>query len=462
MGQLVEVDLSKYDFKIHEKIAFRADEGLSRELVEDLSKRKKEPSWMKKIRLQAFDAFLEKPVPSWGPDLSKVDFDEISYYVKPDIKKTEKMEELPEDVQKMLDKLGIPEAEKKFLGGSAAQLESEMVYHHLKKHLEKKGIIFTDMNSAVAKYPDIVKKYFGTVVPYTDNKFAALNTAFWSGGSFIYVPRGVEVDIPLHTYFRINEKKVGQFERSLIVVDEGASARYIEGCSAPFYSKASLHAAVVEVIAKKNSKARYTTIQNWSKNVYNLVTKRAVAEENTRVEWFDGNLGGKIIQKYPTIILKGENATAEVFAMNYAGKGQVYDAGAKAIHLAPNTKSKIVSKSISKDGGRASYRGLVDIGKDAAKSRSYVQCTSYILDEDSRADAYPVVKNKRNDAFISHEAKVGRISREKLFYLMSRGLSEKEAIEMIVLGFVEPFIRALPFEYAIELNRLISIQLEGG
>ncbi len=459
---MVEVDLSKYDFKIHEKIAFRADEGLSRELVEDLSRRKKEPSWMREIRLKAFDAFLEKPVPSWGPDLSKVDFDGISYYVKPDIEKTEKLEELPKEIRVMLDRLGIPEAEKKFLGGSAAQLESEMVYHHLKEHLRKKGIIFTDMNSAVAEYPDIVKKHFCSVVPYTDNKFAALNTAFWSGGSFIYVPRGVNADVPLQTYFRINEKQVGQFERSLIVVEEGSSASYVEGCSAPFYSKASLHAAVVEVTAKKNSRVRYTTIQNWSKNVYNLVTKKAVAGENAVVEWFDGNLGGKLIQKYPTIILKGENAAAEVFAMNYAGKDQVYDAGAKAIHLAPNTKSKIVSKSISKDGGRASYRGLVDIGKEAEKSRSYVQCTSYILDGDSRADAYPVVRNKRNDAFISHEAKVGRISREKLFYLMSRGLTEKEAIEMVVLGFLEPFIKELPFEYAIELNRLISIQLEGG
>jgi Fe-S cluster assembly protein SufB len=410
---------------------YRSPKGLSKEIIEEISKMKEEPEWMLENRLEALKAFQAKPFPDWGPDLSSIDFDELYYYVKPSEEVSERWDKVPKDIKQTFDRLGIPEAEKKFLAGSTAQMESEAVYHHLKKQWEDKGIIFTDMDTGLKEHPEIVKKYFGSVVPHDDNKFAALNTATWSGGSFVYIPKNTHCDIPLQTYFRINTEKMGQFERTLIVCEEGASVSYIEGCSAPVFSTASLHAAVVEVIAKKNSKVRYTTIQNWSKNVFT------------------------------TVILKGKGAKAEILTVAYAGKDQIQDTGAKAIHIAPDTHSKIVSKSICQGGGRASYRGLVQIGKEAKNSKCFVQCNAYLLDEKSRSDTYPTIKDEQNNAIVSHEAKVGSISREKLFYLMSRGIKEKDAMAMIVLGFMESFTRELPMEYAVELNRLIQLQMEG-
>ena len=455
------MEKGRYDFHTPEHYVFRSKKGLSEDVIRNLSKEKGEPDWMLETRLKALKLFEKKPLPKWGPDLSALKFDDLYYYLKPTEKKADAWESVPEDIKDTFDKLGIPEAEKKFLAGSSAQYESEVVYHHLKKQWEKKGIIFTDMDTGLQEHPDIVKEHFGTVVPAGDNKFSALNTAAWSGGAFVYIPEGVHADVPLQTYFRINAEKLGQFERTMIIADEGASVSYIEGCSAPVFSTASLHAAVVEIIAKKNAKVRYTTIQNWSGNVYNLVTKRSVAHENAVVEWLDGNMGSKVTQKYPTVILKGKGARAEILSAAYAGKGQVQDTGAKAVHLAPGTSSKIISKSVCKDGGRASYRGLVQVGRDAVNSKSFVQCNAYLLDGKSRSDTYPTIRDEQNNAIVSHEAKVGSISREKLFYLMSRGISEKDALAMIVLGFMESFSKELPMEYAVELNRLIQLQMEG-
>jgi Fe-S cluster assembly protein SufB len=458
---LVEIDTSKYDFKTPEKYAYRSKKGLSEEVIRDISKMKGEPEWMLKKRLEAYKHFKKKTIPDWAPDLSKLNFDDLFYYVKPTGNVEEKWDEVPEEIKDTFDKLGIPEAERKFLAGSTAQFESESVYHHLKKQWEEKGIIFTDMDTGLKEHSEIVKKYFGTVVPIDDNKFASLNTASWSGGSFVYVPKGVHCDIPIQAYFRINTEKLGQFERTLIIVEEGASVSYVEGCSAPVYSTASLHAAVVEIIAKKNSKVRYTTIQNWSNNIYNLVTKRAIAHENAFVEWLDGNLGSAVTAKYPGVILKGEGARAEVMSVAYAGKGQLQDTGAKAIHLAPNTSSKITQKSVCQGGGRSSYRGLVEIAKGAENSKSFVECNAYLLDEISRSDTYPTIKDEEKNSTIAHEARVGKIGTDKLFYLMSRGIPEKDALAMIVLGFMDSFTRELPMEYAVELNRLIQLQLEG-
>jgi Fe-S cluster assembly protein SufB len=458
---LEEIDTSRYDFKTPEKYAYRSKKGLSEELIREISQMKDEPEWMLKKRLEGFKHFKQTPLPSWGPDLSQLNFEDLFYYVKPSEGVEEKWDKVPGEIKDTFDKLGIPEAERKFLAGSTAQFESEAVYHHLKKQWEDQGIIFTDMDTGLHEHPEIVKKHFGTVVPIDDNKFAALNTASWSGGSFVYVPKGVHCEIPLQAYFRINTEKLGQFERTLIVVEEGASVSYLEGCSAPVYTSASLHAAVVEIIAKKNAKVRYSTIQNWSSNVYNLVTKRSVAHENSVVEWLDGNLGSAVTQKYPGVILKGKGARAEVMSVAYAGKGQVQDTGAKMIHLAPNTSSRITQKSVCQGGGRSSYRGLIKIAKGAENSKSFIQCDAYLLDQLSRSDTYPTIKDEERNSTIGHEARVGKIGTDKLFYLMSRGIPEKDALAMIVLGFMDSFTRELPMEYAVELNRLIQIQLEG-
>lgn len=444
-----------------ENYSFKTGKGLDEEVVRQISKIKNEPSWMLDFRLNAYTSFLEKKMPLWGPDLSTINFSDIHYYAKSTDRKEADWEKVPENIRKTFDKIGIPEAERKFLGGSTAQFESEVVYSNLKKEWESQGVIFKDMDSALRENSEIVKKYFGTLVPYTDNKFAALNSAVWSGGSFIYVPKGVEIQIPLQTYFRINTSNMGQFERTLIIAEEGSFVHYVEGCSAPIYTSASLHAAVVEVFAHKNARVRYTTIQNWSNNVYNLVTKRAIANENSVVEWIDGNIGSKVTMKYPTVILKGENSRADIISIAYAGKGQIQDAGARAIHLAKNTKSKIISKSISKDGGQSSYRGEVKLVKGASGSVSSVRCDALILDENSRSDTYPSIKVEDDHVSIAHEATVGKIREEQIFYLMSRGITEQDAISMIVLGFVEPFTNQLPMEYAVELNRLIKLEMNG-
>ncbi|MCI0503343.1 Fe-S cluster assembly protein SufB [Candidatus Micrarchaeota archaeon] len=435
--------------------------GLSEKVVRGISELKNEPEWMTDIRLKAFSVFRKKAMPRFGPDLSAIDFGRIRYYASPieEGGAADAWDKVPEKIKKTFDRIGIPEAERKFLGGATAQYDSEVVYHNLKKEWESQGVVFLDMDSGLREYPEIVKRHFGSIVPAGDNKFAALNTAVWSGGSFVYVPKGVKVRIPLQAYFRINTKNAGQFERTMIIAEEGASVHYVEGCSAPIYSAASLHAAVVEVTAHRESYIRYTTIQNWSDNVYNLVTKRAAAYENSVVEWLDGNIGSKVTMKYPCIMLKGEGARGEVISVAFAGKGQTQDAGAKMIHSAPGTTSRIVSKSISQDGGRTSYRGLVRVEKGAKGAKSFVQCDAYILDRKSRSDTYPLMKIDEKTATVGHEAKVGRISQEKLHYLMSRGIPEKDALAMVVLGFIDSFTKELPMEYAVELNRLVEMQL---
>ncbi|MBI4441574.1 Fe-S cluster assembly protein SufB [Candidatus Woesearchaeota archaeon] len=460
--QLLNKDYEeKYGFRDPEQYVTRTQKGLSRDMVLEMCRMKQEPQWVIDIRLKALEIFLKKPMPNWGGDLNEIDFGKITYYIKPSDKMGHKWDEVPENIRKTFERLGIPEAEKKFLGGVGAQYESESVYHKLREDLAAQGVIFTDMSEAVKKYPELVKKYFGKIVPIGDNKFAALNTAVWSGGSFIYVPKGVKVIVPLQAYFRINAQNVGQFERTLIIADEGAEVNYIEGCTAPSYSTDSLHAAVVEVIAEKNAKIRYTTIQNWSNNVYNLVTKRAFAYENAVIEWIDGNLGSKLTMKYPSVYLMGPHAKADILSVAYAGRGQHQDAGGKAVHLASDTMSRIVSKSISKDGGRSSYRGLVRIAHGATGTTSTVRCDALLLDVDSRSDTYPTMQIEEQDATIGHEAYVGRVGEEQLFYLMSRGLSEQEAMAMIVLGFIAEFTKELPMEYAIELNKLIRMDMEG-
>jgi Fe-S cluster assembly protein SufB len=434
--------------------------GLSHEVIDQISDRKGEPDWMRANRHKALNYFLARPMPKWGADLTGIDFDNIYYYIKP-TNKVDKWEEMPAEIRDTWDKLGIPEAEKSYLGGVSAQYESEVVYHSTKKELEDLGVIFCDMDTALREHEDIVKEYFGTIIPANDNKFAALNTAVWSGGSFIYVPKGVSVEIPLQAYFRINQENMGQFERTMIIVDEDSWVHYVEGCSAPIYSSDSLHSAVVEIIVKPRARCRYTTIQNWSNNVYNLVTKRAVAYDHATMEWVDGNLGSKVTMKYPAVWLMGEGAKGEILSVAYAGNGQHQDAGGKVVHVAPNTQSSIVSKSISKDGGRAGYRGLVRVEDGASKSKSNVRCDALILDEASRSDTYPYIEIEEETASIGHEATVSRIGDEQLFYLRSRGIDEAEAMSLIVRGFIEPITKELPLEYAVELNRLIQLQMEG-
>jgi len=443
------------------KYSFKSEKGLTRELVAQISKMKNEPDWMTQFRLKAYDIFISKPTPNWGGNLADIDYDDIYYYVRATDKQGRSWEEVPPEIKDTFDKLGIPEAEQKYLQGVSAQYDSESVYHNIVKDLESKGVIFLDMDSGLRQYPELVKEYFGTVIPSADNKFAALNSAVWSGGSFIYVPKGVRVEMPLQAYFRINTQNMGQFERTLIIVDEGAYVHYVEGCTAPIYSSDSLHSAVVEIIIKDGGRCRYTTIQNWSNNVYNLVTKRAVAHKNATMEWVDGNLGSKLTMKYPAVILAGENAHGEVLSIAFAGRGQHQDAGAKITHMAPNTSSQIISKSISKDGGRASYRGLLKIMEGADNAKSNVVCDALLLDDQSRSDTYPYIECDAKNVTMGHEASVSRIGEDQLFYLMSRGLNEDEANAMIVNGFIEPLVKELPMEYALELNRLIQIQLEG-
>jgi Fe-S cluster assembly protein SufB len=456
-----DIDYSKYDFKDPEKYAIKLDRGLSRQVVEEISRIKGEPEWMRRFRLRAYEHFIKRPLPNWGGDLSGIDFDEIVYYAKPTEEKEQSWDEVPDYIKRTFERLGIPEAERRFLGGVGAQYESEVVYHRLREDLAKQGVIFVDTDTAVKEYPDIVKEYFGTVVPPEDNKFAALNSAVWSGGSFIYVPEGVKVELPLQAYFRINAKNMGQFERTLIIAERNSKVHYIEGCTAPIYSANSLHAAVVEIIAKEGAHVRYTTIQNWSKDVYNLVTKRAHAHTGAFVEWVDGNLGSRLTMKYPGIFLLGEGARGEVLSVAYAGEGQHQDTGAKIVHLAPNTTSRITSKSVSKDSGRCTYRGLLRVGRGAIGVKSSVRCDALLIDENSRTDTYPYIEIYEDDATVTHEASVGRIGEDQLFYLMSRGLTEAEALNMVVMGFFEPFTKELPMVYAVELNRLIQLEMEG-
>ena len=441
--------------------SYVSEKGLSAEVVRQISRIKNEPQWMTDIRLQAYEHFLSRPTPTWGGDLSEIDYDNIYYYMRATDKAGQNWDEVPEEIKRTFDRLGIPEAEQKFLQGVSAQYDSESVYHHIQKELENRGVIFLDMDSGLRQHPEIVKEYFCKLIPYTDNKFAALNTAAWSGGSFIYVPPGVHVEMPLQAYFRINTRNMGQFERTLIIVDKGAYVHYVEGCTAPTYSSDSLHSAVVEIYVKEGGRCRYTTIQNWSNNVYNLVTKRAIAEKNATMEWVDGNLGSKLTMKYPAVILAGEGAHGEVLSIAMAGEGQHQDAGAKITHLAPNTTSQIMSKSISQRGGRASYRGLLKIAEGADNAKSNVVCDALLLDGRSRSDTYPSIEIDARNVTMGHEASVSRIGEDQLFYLMSRGLSEDEANAMIVNGFLEPLVKELPMEYALELNRLIQIQLEG-
>ncbi len=465
MAVKVEDIKKDYQYGFHDDAtyAFKSQRGLNRAIVEQISEMKNEPDWMRQFRLRALDIFLRKPMPSWPiANLDDIQFDNIFYYVRPSEGAAEKSwEDVPAYIKDTFDKLGIPEAERKFLAGVSAQYESEVVYHSIREDLEKQGVIFLDMDSGLREYPDIVKEYFGTVIPPADNKFSALNSAVWSGGSFIYVPKNTQVEIPLQAYFRINAENMGQFERTLIVADEGSKVHYIEGCTAPIYSSDSLHSAVVELIAKPGAHIRYTTIQNWSNNVYNLVTKRAVAYEDAIVEWVDGNLGSKVTMKYPGVYLLGERARAEILSVAFAGAGQIQDAGGKVIHAAPNTSSTITSKSISKDGGHAAYRGLLKVSKGAEHSKAFVRCDALLLDEISRSDTYPSIEIDEEQVDIGHEATVSKVSDEQLFYLQSRGLTEAEAKTMIVNGFFEQFTKELPMEYAVELNRLIALQMEG-
>jgi feS assembly protein sufB len=439
-----------------------AQRGLNAHVVADISAKKNEPQWMLNTRLKALSIFDKKPLPTWGADLSDIDFDNIKYFVRSTEKQATSWEELPEDIKNTYDKLGIPEAEKqRLVAGVAAQYESEVVYHQIREDLEEKGVIFVDTDTALREHEELFKEYFGTVIPAGDNKFSALNTAVWSGGSFIYVPKGVHVDIPLQAYFRINTENMGQFERTLIIVDEDAYVHYVEGCTAPIYKSDSLHSAVVEIIVKKGGRCRYTTIQNWSNNVYNLVTKRTKCEEGATMEWVDGNIGSKVTMKYPAVWMTGPHAKGEVLSVAMAGEGQFQDTGAKMVHMAPHTSSNIVSKSVARGGGRAAYRGLVQINKDAHHSTSNVECDALLVDNISRSDTYPYNDIRNDHVSLGHEATVSQVSEDQLFYLMSRGIPEDEAMAMIVRGFVEPIAKELPMEYALELNRLIELQMEG-
>ena len=456
-----EVGDYKYGFSDRDVSIFRTERGLTEEVVREISRRKEEPEWMLEYRLKAYEIFHSKPMPQWGGDLGELDFDEITYYVKPSERSERSWDEVPEEIKQTFDRLGIPEAEQKYLAGVSAQYEPEVVYHNMEKEPEDMAVIFKDTDSALRENEDLFREYFGKLIPSADNKFSALNSAVWSGGSFIYVPKNTKVETPLQAYFRINSENMGQFERTLIIVDEGASVHYVEGCTAPVYTSSSLHSAVVEIFVKKDAYCRYTTVQNWANNVYNLVTKRATAEANGTMEWIDGNLGSKLTMKYPSILLKGEGARGLTLSIALAGKGQHQHAGAKMHHLAPNTSSTIVSKSISKQGGKVTYLGLVHFGKKADNARSNIECDTLIMDNESTSDTIPYNEVLNENISLEHEAKVSKVSEEQLFYLMSRGLSEEEATEMIVMGFIEPFTKELPMEYAVEMNRLISFEMEG-
>ena len=459
----VAIDLGKYQlgWSDEEDYVYKPQRGLNEDIIREMSFLKKEPEWMLEFRLRSYEIFKQKPMPNWGGDTSEIYFDNIYYYIKPTEGQVDAWEELPDSVKDTYEKLGIPEAERKYLAGVTAQYESEVVYHRNREDLEAQGVIFSDMDSAIREQPELIQKYFGTIIPPGDNKFSALNSAVWSGGSFIYVPPGVEVEMPLQAYFRINAENMGQFERTLIIADEGATVHYIEGCSAPVYSSDSLHSAVVELVALPGGRITYTTVQNWSNNVFNLVTKRAAAYDEAHVEWIDGNIGSRLTMKYPAVYLMGPKASGEVLSVAYAGKGQHQDAGAKMVHAAPETTSKIVSKSISKDGGRTTYRGLVRVEEGMDRCRSHVQCDALLLDEISRSDTYPYQEIGARDAEIGHEATVSKVADEQLFYLMSRGLSEEQAMGMVVNGFIEPVTKTLPMEYAVEWSRLIELQMEG-
>ena len=457
----LDIDYTKYDFKDStEMYVHLSKKGISKNTVIEISKMKNEPQWMLDFRLRSYEIFMQKPMPTWGGDLSTIDFQNIYYYAKASDKTEKNWDDVPDNVKKTFDKLGIPEAEKKFLAGVGAQYESEVVYHSLREDLAKQGVLFLDTDQALIDHPELFKKYFGKIIPPEDNKFAALNSAVWSGGSFIYVPPGVHIDMPLQAYFRINAENIGQFERTLIIVDEGAEVHYIEGCTAPVYSSESLHSAVVELVAHKDAKLRYTTIQNWSSDVYNLVTKRAYAYEGATVEWIDGNIGSKLTMKYPGVYLMGERAYGETLSIAFAGKGQHQDTGAKMVHLAPNTTSKVTSKSVSRLDGRSTYRGMLNVAKGATGVKSTVRCDALLMDDTSKTDTYPYMVIDQEDATITHEATVGKIGDEQIFYLMSRGFSEEDALSLIVNGFMEPFTKELPMEYAVELNRLIKLEMD--
>ena len=453
----------RYGFHDPENAVIKFDKGISEQVVRDISALKNEPEWMTEIRVKAYHHYVERPMPDWGNMglLNSIDFDAVTYFLKSSSGTAKDWDDVPEDIKHTFDRLGIPDAEQKWLGGVTAQYESEAVYHSIREDLEKQGVLFYDMDSGLREHEDIVREYFCSIIPYTDNKFSALNTAVWSGGSFIYVPKGVHVELPVQAYFRINSENMGQFERTLIIADEGSSIQYVEGCTAPTFSTDSLHSAVVELIALKGATIRYTTVQNWSTNVYNLVTKRGVAYENATIEWIDGNIGSKLTMKYPSVILRGEGAHAEVISVAYSGEGQHQDAGSKVIHLAANTTSNVLSKSISKNGGRSSYRGLVKVSPKAHNCKINVVCDALLLDENSRSDTYPTMEVANSSCRVEHEASVSKVSGDQLFYLMSRGHSEAEAMGMIINGFFEPFTRELPMEYAVELNRLLEIEMEG-
>ena len=458
----VSVDY-KYGFVTEHKTLKDTGKGLSEEVIREISKEKKEPEWMLDIRLKAYQQFLKMSIPTWGPNLeAEVDFDAYTYYIKPSERTENSWDDVPDSIKETFEKLGIPEAEAKYLNGVSTQYESEVVYHNNQKELEDAGVIFLDTDSALKQHPELMKQYFGKVIPYADNKFAALNTAVWSGGSFIYVPKGVKLSKPLQSYFRINTESMGQFERTLIIVDDEADVHYIEGCTAPVYSSNSLHSAVVEIIIKKDAKCRYTTIQNWSNNILNLVTKRALCEgEGSHMEWIDGNIGSKITMKYPACVLKGDRSKGTTVSIAFAGKGQTQNAGAKMLHLGKNTSSTIISKSLSRHGGNVTYLGLVEHGKEATGAKTNIECDTIILDDISKSDTIPYNITRNGDITVQHEAKVSKVSEEQLFYLMSRGLSEEQATEMIIMGFIEPFAKELPMEYAVELNQLLRLEMEG-
>lgn len=459
----VAARLSGYRFGFHDAVApvFRTPRGLTADTVRTISDMKHEPSWMAEFRLAAHATFMKKPLPTWGADLSGIRFDDLTYYLKPVAQQGKRWRDVPKSMQRTFERLGIPQAERKYLAGVGAQYDSEVIYSSIRSTLAKQGVIFCDMDSGLRDYPEIVQKYFGKLIPPHDNTFAALNSAVWSGGSFVYVPKGVTVSMPLQAYFRINAKRMGQFERTLIIAEEGSSVHYVEGCTAPVYAADSLHAAVVEIFVHRGARVKYTTIQNWSKDVYNLVTKRARVEEEGTMEWIDGNLGSKVTMKYPSVYLVGRKAHGEVLSLAFAGAGQHQDAGGKAIHTAPETTSLITSKSISKDGGRTSYRGLLHIAKGARQAKSTVRCDALLFDPQSRSDTYPTMRIRERNVSVGHEATVGRVGDEQLFYLRSRGLTESEASAMIVNGFIEPVVKELPLEYAVELNRLIAMEMEG-
>ena len=451
----------QFGFKDPETYVFKSRMGLDREIVEQISAMKGEPEWMLDFRLKAFEHFQKRTMPTWGGDLSKLDLDNIYYYVKPAEDESKSWDDVPETIKNTFEKLGIPEAEQKFLAGVGAQYESEMVYHQIQEHLEEQGVIFLSIEDGLREHPDLFREYFSTVIPIEDNKFAALNSAVWSGGSFVYIPKGITVNLPLQAYFRLNIANIGQFERTIIIADEGSQVHYVEGCTAPTYSSDSLHSGVIEIVVKKGARVRYTTIQNWSTNVYNLVTQRALVHEGATMEWVDANLGSKLTMKYPSCYLIGPGAHGEILSMAFAGEGQHQDAGGKIIHVAPHTSSKVTSKSISKGSGRSSYRGLLKVYKGAKDARSSIVCDALLLDDTSRSDTYPYIEIDEEDVTIGHEASVSKVGEEQLFYLMSRGLSKEEATTMVVSGFIEPLVKELPMEYAIEMNRLIQIQMEG-